>query len=838
MSASDDLLRTYRDKRKLGVTPEPAGAVAPAKGGGGVFIVHQHAASHMHWDLRLEMEGVLRSWAVPKGISKNPADKRLAVHVEDHPMEYGEFEGLIPEGNYGAGAVIVWDRGVWIPVEDPIEGLKTGKLLFDFRGHKLHGRWTLVKIKKGERDWLLIKERDNLVEEDGDVFPPGSVLSGLTVEELRDGATRGATLQKALEEAGAPRKAVTPARVELKLCEPEETPFSKAGWIFELKYDGFRFLAARHDGAPLLLTRSGRDVTAAFPEIVRSLARLPYDDLILDGEVVVHDERGYPSFQRLQRRAQLSRTPDIGRAALERPASFYAFDLLAAEGFDLRPLPLTTRKALLKTVLPAAGPFRYADHIDQQGKPFYDGVVQMGLEGMVAKKADAPYKGGRRPDWKKIRADRTGDFVVIGWSAGKGARAALGSLQLGVYDGDTLRYAGSVGSGLSDDQLGDVRATLEQLQVTEPPVANAPSGVTWVTPELVVEVRYKEWTEEGNLRQPVLLRFRDDKPPTECYRETGDGRGETEEPDIRLPSPVSRHEDLRFTNRDKIFWPELGLTKGDLIDYYRAIGPWLLPYLVDRPLVMTRFPDGIHGKSFFQKDAPTFAPDWLRQERVYSGDNERELNYFVADSVDALLYVINLGTIPLHLWSSRIATLEHPDWCSLDLDPGDGGLAHAVPIARYIKGLCDELGLPAFVKTTGSRGLHVLIPLGGTCTHEQAKVLGELLARVTVTDLPDVATVARMPEQREGKVYVDFLQNGRGKLLAAPFCARPVPAATVSMPLDWEELTDDLRMDRFTMKSAPARMEALGRDPCAGVLSTTPDLTGALARLAARMTTV
>jgi bifunctional non-homologous end joining protein LigD len=751
MSASDDLLRSYRDKRKLGVTPEPAGAVAPAKGGGGVFIVHQHAASHMHWDLRLEMEGVLRSWAVPKGISRNPADKRLAVHVEDHPVEYGEFEGLIPEGNYGAGAVIVWDRGVWIPVENPLEGLKTGKLLFDFRGHKLYGRWTLVKIKRGEREWLLIKERDNLVAPDGDAFPPGSVLSGLTVEELRDGSTRAATLRKVLEEAGAPRKPVTPASVELKLCEPEEAPFSKAGWIFELKYDGFRFLAARHDGAPL---------------------------------------------------------------------------------------PLTTRKALLKTVLPAAGPFRYADHVDQQGKAFFDGVVQMGLEGMVAKKADAPYKGGRRPDWQKIRADRTGDFVVIGWSAGKGARAALGSLQLGVYDGDTLRYAGSVGSGLSDDQLGDVRATLEQLQVTAPPAANAPSGITWVAPELVVEVRYKEWTEEGNLRHPVLLRFRDDKPPTECYRETGDGRGETEEPDIRLPSPVSRYEDLQFTNRDKIFWPELGLTKGDLIDYYRAIGSWILPYLMDRPLVMTRFPDGIHGKSFFQKDAPTFAPDWLRQERVYSGDNERELNYFVADSVDALLYVINLGTIPLHLWSSRIATLEHPDWCSLDLDPGDGGLAHAVPIARYIKGLCDELGLPAFVKTTGSRGLHVLIPLGGTCTHEQAKVLGELLARVTVTDLPDVATVARMPEQREGKVYVDFLQNGRGKLLAAPFCARPVPAATVSMPLDWEELTDDLRMDRFTMKSAPARMEALGRDPCAGVLSTTPDLTGALARLAARMTTL
>ena len=400
MTPRDDLLRTYRDKRKLGITPEPAGAVSPA-GAGGLFVVHKHAASHLHYDLRLEMEGVLRSWAVPKGISKNPADKRLAVHVEDHPLEYGDFEGLIPEGNYGAGAVIVWDRGAWISVGDPLEGLAAGKLLFDLRGHKLHGRWTLVKLKKGEREWLMIKEQDNLVEEDGDAFPQGSVLSGLAVEELRDGSTRAAQLRAALAAAGAPRRAVDPRKVELQLCEPHEVPFSRAGWVFELKYDGFRFLAAT-DGEPLLLTRSGRDVTSAFPELARTLARLPFAGLVLDGEVVVHDERGFPSFQRLQRRAQLSRPHDVRRGAIERPASFYAFDLLAAEGHDLRPLPLIVRKTLLTSVLPEVGAFRYADHVETQGQPFYEGVVRMGLEGMVAKKADAPYRGGRRPQWKAM----------------------------------------------------------------------------------------------------------------------------------------------------------------------------------------------------------------------------------------------------------------------------------------------------------------------------------------------------------------------------------------------------------------------------------------------------
>jgi bifunctional non-homologous end joining protein LigD len=332
----------------------------------------------------------------------------------------------------------------------------------------------------------------------------------------------------------------------------------------------------------------------------------------------------------------------------------------------------------------------------------------------------------------------------------------------------------------------------------------------------------------------VFLRFRDDKPVEECVREPGAG---SREPDIPLPAPRSPSPEVQFTNQKKVFWPGMGLTKGDLIDYYRAIGPWMLPYLADRPLVMTRYPDGIEGKSFFQKDAPGFAPEWIRQETVWSGDNERELNYFVADSLDALLYVVNLGTIPFHLWSSRIATLEHPDWCSLDLDPGDGGLADAVTIAAHIRQLCDDLGLPTFVKTTGSRGLHVLVPLGRQCTHDQAKVLGELLARVTVRALPAIATVARMPEQREGKVYVDYVQNGRGKLLAAPFCARPVPAATVSMPLTWDEVVPDLRIDQFTMRNAVARMDALAEDPLLGVLHEGPDLVAALGRLAARMET-
>jgi bifunctional non-homologous end joining protein LigD len=831
-----DRLDTYRAKRAVERSPEPAGTVADS--GGRLFVVHKHAASRLHFDLRLEMGGVLESWAVPKGPSKNPKDKRLAVKVEDHPLEYGDFESVIPEGNYGAGAMIVWDRGVWMPLTDVEEGFEKGKLLFELRGYKLRGTWTLVKIKKSEKEWLLIKERDHLVSEDGDDFPQDSVLSGLTVEQLGEGSGLSDTTREALD--GIPTGNTVHVRdIELMLAETRAQAFTKPDWIYELKYDGYRLLAALEGGEPRLLTRNKHDATGAFPEIVSALRHLPFDNLILDGEVVVHDEEGKPSFQRLQKRARHTRSLDIRLAAARQPATFYAFDLLAVEDCDLRGQDLLRRKALLRQTLPTVGPIRFTDHIDGQGEAFFEEVAKLGLEGIVAKKAGSTYRAGRSANWLKIRADRTNDFVVVGFTQPKGSRSGFGALHLAAYDGEVLMYVGRVGSGFSGSQLDEVRDRLDASVRDEAPCVRSPAGKdhAWIEPELVCEVRYKEWTEDTLLRQPVFVRFRDDKPHDECVLPEIEARKQDHDQLADEAFPVTRIEapELQFTNEDKIFWPDEGYTKGALIGYYRAVAPWILPYLRGRPLVMTRFPDGIHGKSFFQKDAPDFAPDWIRTETVWSEQTERELKYFICDNEEALLYVINLASIPLHIWASRIGMLEQPDWCILDLDPKEAPFTHVVEVAKAIRSLCEDIELPSFVKTSGSSGLHVLLPLGRQCTHEQSRTLGELLARVVVAELPEIATVTRIPSQREGKVYVDFLQNGHGKLLVAPLCVRPIAGAPVSMPLRWSEVNKKLNIARFTIENAPKRMKRLKEDPLRQVLEEKPDLAGVLKRLQGRV---
>ncbi|HXQ30276.1 MAG TPA: DNA ligase D [Gemmatimonadales bacterium] len=831
--AAPDALSAYRAKRSLDRTPEPGARARPEAGSGGLFVVHKHAATHLHYDLRLELDGVLKSWAVPKGPSPDPKDKRLAVHVEDHPLEYGDFEGVIPEGNYGAGGVIVWDRGSWVPKEDPDAGLVKGKLLFELRGYKLRGVWTLVKLKKSVKDWLLIKERDGYAAT-GVEYPEESVLSGLTVEALRDAPARAAALRKEIVRLGARAGAVDVTTAEPMLAEIRERPFSRRGWVFEPKLDGYRLRVARGPDGARLVSRKGHDLAGAFPEVARAVAALPYA-CVLDGEVVVLDDAGRPSFQKLQGRARLARPVEIRRAAVQTPATLYVFDVLGFEGYDLRPLPLLKRKGVLRKFLPPTGPLRYLEHFATQGETLFDEAATLGFEGIVAKKADAPYRAGRSDAWLKVRRDRTDDFVVVGFTSPRGSRSGFGALDLGAFVDGELRYVGRVGSGFTASQIRSVAAELEAARRDRPAFTGpAPKDEahTWVEPALVVEVRYKEWTGEGLLRQPVFLRFRDDKPPAECVvsRPT-DATDPVPEP----PPPASPPRTVAFTNLDKVFWPVERYTKGDLIEYYRAISPWLLPYLKDRPVVMTRFPDGIEGKSFFQKDAPGFAPEWMRRERMWSEDTQREIDYFVCDSLEALLYIANLGTIPLHIWGSRVATLEHPDWCILDLDPKEAPFRHVVTVARAIRQLCDAIELDCLVKTSGSTGLHVLVPLGRQCTYEQARTLGGLLARVIAAQLPDIATVTRQVGKRGGRVYLDYVQNGLGRLLVAPFSARPLPGAPVSMPLAWREVTQALEIGKFTIRSAPRRMQRLKDDPLAPVLELNPDLVRALERLNERL---
>jgi len=494
-----DALSTYRAKRAFDQTPEPGGlAPKPAPQQGGLLIVHMHDATRLHWDLRLEMDGVLKSWAVPKGPSANTADKRLAVKVEDHPLEYGDFEGVIPEGNYGAGTVVVWDRGVWVPLEDPYEGMEQGKLLFELRGYKLRGRWTLIKLKKTEKEWLLIKERDEYVSTEP--YSNESVLSGLTNDELRNAKQRAEPIKKELEKLGAPKRALRVEDTELMLAETRAEPFSKEGWLFEVKLDGYRMRAACQDGEAILYSRKGLDYTESFPEIARAVKAIPYDGVILDGELVVLNESGHPSFNKLQARAKLG-AREAKRAAIESPATLYVFDLLAFGGYDLRKLPLIKRKEILRKVLPQTGPLRYSEHFEKNGEALYEQVVKLGLEGIMAKKADSPYRSGRSADWLKIRADRIDDFVVAGFSKPKGSRGGFGSLHVGAYKDGKLIYCGRAGSGFSGAQIDEISATLAGLVRPTPPCEPPENGAlpkgadhTWVEPRLVCDVRYKEFT--------------------------------------------------------------------------------------------------------------------------------------------------------------------------------------------------------------------------------------------------------------------------------------------------------------------------------------------------------
>jgi bifunctional non-homologous end joining protein LigD len=896
-----DRLDRYREKRSAAATPEPFGA-ARVPNTGRLFVFHKHHARNLHWDLRLEWEGALESWAVPKGPSPNPKDKRLAMHVEPHPLDYGEFEGVIPEGQYGAGPSIVWDKGVWIPREDVAEGFEKGKLLFELRGFKVRGVWTLIHTPRaGPNNWLLIKERDSYVDPRGtEAYPDDSIYSGLVVDDLPEAEAIAAGLAERAEEAGATRRRVRAKDIEVMKATPREGAFTDPDWVFELKYDGYRLIGERQDDgdSAVLISRNGNDLTETFPEIARAVRGLPYPDVVLDGEVVVLDSEGRPSFDRLQRRGRLQKRSDVARASLELPAIYYAFDLLGFAGLDLRKLPLVERKALLQEMVPTAGPIRYSEHIAEQGEAMYAQVERMKLEGLLAKKADSAYVGGRTKLWFKIRAENSDDFVVLGWTDPKGGRAGFGALLLGAYDDGELLYAGSVGTGFDDKTLKEILATLRPLELEQRPklAGEVPTGRGnhWVRPELVVEVRFREMTSYHMVRHGVFLRLRTDKKPEECLMQeimrgrvtdsddggegtdehvdgaeneeagegaapkaaktlkkskgaksgaAGDGRsvGAKQTPKKALPDPpkvTGNERVVPFTNLKKVFWPDDGYTKGDLIEYYRKIWPWLSRWLEDRPLVLTRFPDGINGKSFYQKDAPDWSPDWIRTVTVWSDSSERDLDYFVAEDVESLLYLANLGTIPLHIWHSRVADLEHPDWCLLDLDPKDAPFAHVVEIAEFLHELCGEIGLPHYVKTTGSTGLHILIPLGGQMDYDQSQTLGQLLATVAVKTLPKISTIARAVKSRGGKVYVDFMQNRQGQLMASTYSVRPKPGATVSAPLVWKEVGPKLDLRDYTIETVPPRMEKLEKkgigDPCLPALSEKPDLLSALQKLTER----
>jgi bifunctional non-homologous end joining protein LigD len=849
-------LDAYRRKRDPDRTPEPFGSGRP--GVGGLFVVQQHAARRLHYDFRLELDGVLKSWAVPKGPSIRPEVKRLAVHVEDHPLEYADFEGVIPKDNYGAGAVIVWDHGRYRSAkpEDLRTQLERGLLEVELHGHKLRGRWTLARMGGKAKEWLLLRKAGQAVpaEELTERYLR-SVRSGLTVEEMQDASVVREALRARLRSLGAAVREV-PARSQgFMLATLAERPPEGPDWLFEIKYDGVRVLAERQGDIVTLLGRSGQVVTARYPEVVAALRALAFDRFLIDGEIVALDARGVPSFQRLQARMGLTRPPDVARATVAVPVEAVFFDCLALEGHDLRKAPLAVRKACLERALPPLGIARYGSHVPEAGPAVLAAASEARLEGIVAKRAESAYTAGRSEAWLKIKCQRRQEFVIGGYTDPQGSRARLGALHLGLYEGGQLVYASKVGTGFDGPELERLWRELAPLRRESSPFARrSPEGRRhhWVEPRLVAEVRFTDWTRDGGIRHPTYLGLRDDVSPQDCRRE-GPGAGDwmdeaapsrpemDAQPAPARPSASEGPETaaapgvrVRLTNLDKVFWPAEGYTKGDLVEYYDAVAPHLLPHLRDRPIVLTRYPDGIMGKSFFQKDAPAFAPEWVRTERIYSKDTDRDIDYFVVDDAEMLRYVANMATVPIHVWSARTPALERPDWLVLDLDPKGAPFTDVVRVAQAVRRLLEDLELPSYAKTSGATGLHVLLPLGAQYTHEQSRSLARLLATLVVEALPDIATLARPLGARGGKVYVDFGQNGHGRTIAAPFSVRPRPGAPVSCPLEWREVTLKLDPTRFTIRTVPRRF-ARRADPLGPVLGPGIEMAAALARLETKL---
>jgi len=871
-------LSKYRRKRNAENTPEPFGLEVPtaAPGTGGIFVIQKHAARRLHYDFRLEMEGVLRSWAVPKGPSMNPADKHLAVAVEDHPLEYGDFEGVIPPGNYGAGSVIVWDRGVYEVIDPPGDAaaaVRHGKIDIRMHGFKLNGAFTLVRTggrrngePKDEKNWLLIKKRDQYATTEN-VFEahPRSVLSGLTIEELADAPAAERKVadnlaRKHLPQLGTKLKY---SDFPLTLAKTIDQAFDNDKWLFEIKYDGVRVLAIREGENTHLYARKGTDITNRYPEVVLALNSIALEHFVLDGEIVAQDERGRPSFQLLQRRMHVNDARQIARLSVAVPVSYYVFDLLGFDRFDTRTLPLEERKRLLGELIHSEGPVRYCDHVIGRGNDFYAAISEHDLEGVVAKLRDAPYRGTRTGDWLKIKRPLIKQFVIGGYSDPDGTRTHFGALLLGQYESHgALRYTDKVGTGFSQEKLRKIFAMLEErAQPTSPFRKPAPGQPVpektahFVRPELVCNVRFTEWTEGGGIRQPSFLGLNQDVDPHDCkYDGPGSDAGSADDAandeladrqesagvkqfkgQTQAAPPPAAESKASVTNPEKIFWPKDGFTKGDLVEYYRAISKWMLPYLKDRPVMLTRYPDGIEGKMFYQKDAPAFAPPWIRTEKIYSEDSQREISYFILDSEEALAYVANLAAITIHMWSSRIQHLERPDWLLFDIDPKGSTTRHAVEVARGVATVLREVGLEACLKTSGQMGLHVVVGLAPKYTYDQAKMFSELVAQVVVNRMPEIATINRNPRTRNGRVYIDYLQLGHGKTIAATFSVRPVPRAPVSAPMTWKELKPSLDPAIYNIETITPRMSRMKRDPFLDAIEKHASLEDALPALEALM---
>ena len=818
-------LRTYRRKRDFAKTPEPEGGDGRQPGKkppAGLYCIQKHAARQLHYDLRLELDGVLVSWAVPKGPSLDPGNKRLAVHVEDHPVEYGGFEGTIPKGEYGGGTVMLWDTGTWEPAGDAREGLEKGELKFRVEGERLRGSWVLVHTggRRGreENEWLLIKERDEEAragEPDPWSADDRSVSTGRSMDEIaagepgRDGAGR-----QAGRKGGAPP---VPDTVPLSLATLVESPPEGDGWVHEIKYDGYRIAARAGGGDARLFSRNGLDWTERFPEVAAALRTLPASGTWLDGEVVVFDERGVSDFGRLQRHLKDGRAGDL---------TYVVFDLLWQDGEDLRGLPLTERKRRLRWLLGRGGKelrevVRYGDHIDGHGGAVYEEACLQELEGVVSKRAGDPYAGRRTRSWLKSKCARSQEFVVGGFTEPAGSRAGLGALLVGVYDEEgALHYAGRVGTGFDERALTRLRKRLDALEQDAAPFADPPRGaqargVHWTAPELVAEVRFSEWTGDGRLRHPVFQGLREDKSAAEVRRER-ETRAERAGDPTGAPQPGKPVVGgVAISHPDRLVFPDPGLTKLDVAEYYAAVAGLMVPYLERRALTVIRCPDGIGSECFFQKHVTPSVPRTVAKVRV-RGNRGAMTVYPVVDNAQALLAMVQNGAVEFHVWGSRAGTIETPDILVFDLDPApDLEWRRVREAARALRSELGDRGLESFVRTSGGKGLHVVVPYSPGADWPLAGAFAREVAETLAAREPDRYTATMSKAKRGDKVFVDHFRNGRGATSVTSYSLRARAGAPVALPIAWDELARVGSGGEWTAERVLKRLRTRKEDPWA-----------------------
>ncbi|MEO6313836.1 MAG: DNA ligase D [Chitinophagaceae bacterium] len=855
-------LSAYKKKRSFKETPEPTGGKANKEQLH--FVIQKHAASHLHYDFRLQMEGVLKSWAVPKGPSTDPTVKRLAMMVEDHPYDYRNFEGIIPKGQYGGGTVIVWDEGVYDAAEGDfsdtasmeknlLQQLRKGKLVFTLKGKKLKGEFALVKSSyQGENAWLLMKVKDKYARTTDITKKEKSVLSGKTIKQMEKspdkvygrttilpGNTKKdvKTSKKKIDSKAIGVKAKFPAVLPPMLATLVDKPFDADNWLYEVKWDGYRAVAHLNKGKVELKSRNNKSFNEKFYPVYTALKELSMN-AVLDGEIIASSDEGLADFGQLQN----------WRSEADGRLLYYVFDLLWYNGYSLLELSLLERRQKLIEILPAHDLIRVSQTFEASGTEFFKAAADMQLEGIMAKKSDSTYEpGARTKDWLKIKVGQRHEVVIGGYTQNEGSSKKFSSLLVGVFEKGKFIYTGKIGTGFSDElQVALMKKFKPLIRKTTAfnslPDINKPSRfrpnppnatATWLKPALVCEVSYTEMTGDGVMRHPSFEGMREDKKAQEVRAEKATAAKKLVKGSILDKSKVIKKEgvairksllnpteetqvkkinghDLKFTNLSKLYWPKEKITKRDMLNYYYQVAPYIFPYLRDRPQSMNRHPDGISGQSFYFKDVTGKAPAWVETFLYHSSADERDRNYLVAKDEASLLYMASLGCIEMNPWHSKVATEDYPDWCIIDLDPGKTSFEQVIEAARVTKSVLDSMGITGYPKTSGSSGIHIYIPLGAKYTYEQSKEFARLIARMVNDEIPTFTSIQRAVKDRKGKMYIDFLQNRPQATVSAPYSLRPKPGATVSMPLFWEEVKKGLKMSHFNIHNAMARIKTNG----------------------------